>query len=138
MFSLIVTPVLFKNNTKDAAGSIVGYLFPVYFPFVVAVSGFSLLSYLLLLSWPLRRLQTITLCLLVSAFIFSISNYVVIHPQVKELKAKIHSFDKTMPDRTDEGLLRRKFKRLHQISVLFNMIVLIEGIALIVISQRSG
>ncbi|MBF0520144.1 MAG: DUF4149 domain-containing protein [Nitrospirae bacterium] len=138
VFSFIVTPLVFKNNTRDVAGSIVGYLFPVYFPFVAAVSGFSLLSYLFLLSWPLRRLQMSILCLLVLAFIFSLLNYIVIHPQVKEVKAKIHSFDKSMPDTTDEGLLQKKFKRLHQISVIFNVIILIEGIALIVISQRYG
>ncbi|MBF0404326.1 MAG: DUF4149 domain-containing protein [Nitrospirae bacterium] len=136
MFSIIVTPVIFKNNTRDAAGSIVGYLFPVYFPFVVGVSALSLLSYLLTLSWPLMRLQTIILCLLVSAFIFSMLNFTVIHPQVKKVKAKVHSFDKSMPDTVDEGLLRKKFKRLHQISVLLNLIILADGIALIVISQR--
>lgn len=138
MLSVIVTPVIFKNNTRDVASSMVGQLFPVYFPFVAAVCGLSLLSYLLMLSWPLRRLQAIILGLLVLAFVFSIINYRVIHPQVKEVKAKIHSFDKSMPDAPDESLLRQKFKSLHKISVLFNLIVLIDGIALIVISQRYG
>ncbi|MCG6550935.1 MAG: DUF4149 domain-containing protein [Candidatus Magnetominusculus sp. LBB02] len=138
MFSLIVTPVIFKNNTKDAAGAIVGYLFPVYFPFVAIICGLSLLSYLLTLSWPLKRLQTIMLCLLVFAFICSMVNYIVVHPQVKQVKAKIHSFDKSLPDTTAQAELQRKFKQLHKISVLFNLIILIEGMALIVIPQRYG
>ncbi len=133
MFTAIVTPIIFKYHTRDAAGSIVGFLFPAYFPFNLVVSGVCLTTYGLLLSGPIKRIHMVVLALLVSALLINIVSYFVIHPKVRAVKAKIHSFDQLEADNPVQQSLRRSFGKLHGISALLNLIVLAEGIVLVIL-----
>ncbi len=131
MFSFIVTPVLFKTHSRDMAGSIVGHIFPLYFLYNLILSGTALIVFLLLRLNSIRHIYYGALFLLTSAFIINLIHVTVIHPKVRRLKTEIHS----LAAPSEYLPVKREFAKFHRMSVILNLIVLLEGILLIIITH---
>ncbi len=132
LFTFIVTPVIFKSYGRDMAGEIVGRLFPSYFIFSVVVSVLSLV--LFLVSFQNRGINgyKLSLLLLIAAVVLSLYVSVRLHPEIKKVKQEIASFESSSP----EDPLRKRFRSLHAQSAILNILMLVDGVALLLISYR--
>lgn len=128
LFTFVVTPLLFKHYDRNKAGEIVGVLIPVYFRYVLLlVLVAAALLVLLWWAWsPLpRRLSVIVLVVAALA-----EGYVTfgLYPKIVEVKRQVASFE------ADPGSPQRKrFRSLHALSAVLNLVVLGDGVALLVL-----
>ncbi len=129
LFTFIVTPEIFRSYDSDAAGEIVGKLFPGYFLFTLV------LSILVLLAVPLCRslfgqsefrwsLGLAVIAVSINAFVFF-----KLHPEIHEVKKEVHSFQSLR----DDSAARKTFRKLHAVSMTLNLILLADGAALLLI-----
>lgn len=124
IFTLLLTPIIFKAMGRDAAGQIVGILFPGYFRWGLVCGGCALFCRLLLKERSL--LVVVIICAMLALTLFQ-AQY--LEPRVAELKKRIPSFETT----PKEDPLRREFGRLHGISAVCNLAVLGGGTVLIIL-----
>lgn len=125
IFTLLLTPILFKTENRDTAGRIVGNLFPGYFRWGIACGVVALLCGLAG-NWAGRRIPPV---LLVVMLVITSFQAFYVEPRAAELKRRIGSFEATSPDHP----LRREFARLHGISAACNLTVLAGGVILVVL-----
>jgi hypothetical protein len=125
IFTLLLTPILFRTESRDTAGRIVGNLFPGYFRWGIACGMVALLCRLGM-SGGVRRLPLVLLVIMLAVTSFQA---LYIEPRAAELKARISSFETTPKDHP----LRREFSRLHGISAACNLTVLAGGVVLVVL-----
>jgi hypothetical protein len=130
LFTFIMTPVIFKAYPRDAAGEIVGKLFPSYFLFCLTVSVAALLFFLA--SFQLRNslMNGISLVLISLAITMSLYANFRLYPEIKRVKQEVHSFETTAPN--DPSRIR--FRSLHAQSAIFNIILIADGLALLVMN----
>jgi uncharacterized membrane protein len=130
LFTFIITPVIFKSYPRDAAGEIVGELFPSYFLFSFAV-GVAALIFFLLSFQPRNSLMNAISVVLISLAI-AISLYVNfrLYPEIKRVKQEVHSFETTEPNNP----ARTRFRSLHAQSAIINIILIADGLALLVMN----
>jgi len=125
IFTLLLTPILFKTESRDTAGRIVGNLFPGYFRWGIACGIVALLCQVTG-SGTARRLPLILLVVMLAITSFQA---LYVEPRAAELKQRIGSFETTTKDHP----LRREFARLHGISAACNLTVLAGGVILVVL-----
>ncbi len=128
LFTFVLTPTLFKTQPRDLAGKIVGVLFPGYFRWGLACGAVALLCLLLLRG----RHFLPTLALLVLMLGLASFQAFSLEPKAAALKRQIVSFETTGKD----DPLRREFSKLHGISMACNLIVLLSGIGVIILTGR--
>jgi hypothetical protein len=125
IFTLMLTPILFKTEGRDVAGRIVGNLFPGYFRWGLACGLVALLCRLagrgLALKLPLTLLVVMLAVTSFQAF--------YVEPRAAELKRQIGSFETTSKDHP----LRKEFSKLHGVSAVCNLTVLAGGVVLVVL-----
>lgn len=125
LFTFVLTPALFRELDRDAAGNIVGILFPGYFRWGLACGAVALAC--LLLTRPPRLLAS---GIIIAAMLVVTSlQAFVIEPKAAALKKEIPSFVTTPADNP----LRQQFRTLHALSAAGNLGVIGGGIALIVL-----
>ncbi|MEW6720516.1 MAG: DUF4149 domain-containing protein [Thermodesulfobacteriota bacterium] len=126
LFTFVVTPILFRTQGRDAAGKIVGTIFPHYFRYVLVLAGVVLLLRLLS-GEAFRGWRRVVGTLLAASAIF-LAGYQAysLLPRMEEVKRAAVSFETAAPDSAS----RKEFSRLHGISMVLNMIVLLEGATL--------
>jgi len=131
LFTFIVTPEIFRSYGRDAAGEIVGKLFPGYFLFTMV------LSVLVLLMLPLCRslfgqtgfrwsISLAAVAIVINAFIFF-----KLHPEIRQIKQEVHSFQSIQ----DDSPARNTFRKLHALSMTLNLILLADGATLLLIGS---
>jgi len=125
LFTFVLTPILFRTQPRDLAGKIVGVLFPGYFRWGVCCCGVALLC-LLVLHGSAFLPTLIILLVMLAATLFQA---LFIEPRAKGLKQQIGSFENT----TKEHPLRKEFSKLHGISAICNLAVLVGGVVLVVL-----
>lgn len=125
LFTLVLTPILFRSLNRDQAGAIVGYLFPGYFRWGLAC-GVIALAALAFMKLPRKRLAA---TLLVVMLAITAVQAFVIEPQAAALKREIPSFETTPPD----DPLRVQFRKLHGISAAGNLAVIGGGVGLVLL-----
>lgn len=125
IFTLMLTPILFKTESRDVAGRIVGNLFPGYFKWGLVCGVIALVCRLSGRGFNLK-LPVIALILMLLVTMFQ-SFYV--EPRAAELKQQIGSFETTSKDHP----LRKEFSRLHGVSAVCNLTVLAGGVLLVVL-----
>ena len=125
IFTLMLTPILFKTETRDVAGRIVGNLFPGYFRWGMACGAIALICRLAIHGMD----QKLPVILLVVMLALSSFQAFYIEPRAAELKRQIGSFETTGKDHP----LRKDFSKLHGISAVCNLTVLISGVVLVVL-----
>jgi hypothetical protein len=128
LFTVILTPAIFRNFDRDLAGSIVGVMFPGYFRWGLACGAVAL-ACLLLANRPQRLALAV---ILVAMLAVTSVQALVIEPRAAALKEQIPSFVTTPADHP----LRQQFKKLHGISAAGNLGVIGGGILLILLFKR--
>jgi hypothetical protein len=130
IFTLVVTPAIFRSYSRDVAGEIVGRLFPGYFLYTLALSALALLLFLLLGGNPAAKAYRFSLFLLTAALLVNAYITFKLHPDAVQIKRQVTSFEQESSD----SPARREFRRLHGISAVLNLCVLADGITLLVLS----
>ena len=126
-FTFLVTPVIFRTQTRDSAGKIVGALFPVYFRFCLgitivvlvarAASGRAFTG-----ARQLAGTALVVFCLaIVSYHTFGLAPRMA---TVRETVVSVEAAPKEDP-------ARREFSRLHGLSMTLNLVVIVAGAILI-------
>jgi len=127
MFTFIVTPVIFRSYSRDAAGDIVGKLFPMYFLFCIAVAAAALVTLLLMTEYRSTTKYIISIILVILALCSSIYLKFYLHPEIVSVKQQIASFETV----SAEDPLRKKFRSLHAKSAVLNLAMLADGLTLL-------
>ncbi len=125
LFTFVLTPTIFKTETRDVAGRIVGYLFPGYFRWGLACGAVALAALLIVRgkNWvPAAAL--IVVMLAVTAF-----QAFHVEPKAAIIKQQIPSFETTPKDHP----MRREFSKLHGISAACNLSVIAGGVVLVIL-----
>lgn len=125
IFTLMLTPILFKTESRDVAGRIVGNLFPGYFRWGLAC-GVVALGCTLISRGTGFRLHLVVLAAMLALTCFQA---LYVEPRAADLKQRIGSFEQTSKD----DPLRREFSRLHGVSAVCNLAVLAGGVVLVVL-----
>lgn len=125
IFTLMLTPILFKTEPRDIAARIVGNLFPGYFRWGMACGVIALVCRLVSrgvdFKLPVIILVVMLLTTLFQAF--------YVEPRAAELKQQIGSFETT----SKEHPLRKEFSKLHGVSAVCNLSVLAGGVLLVIL-----
>lgn len=129
IFTFLVTPVIFQSFGRDAAGEIVGKLFPYYFPYNLFLSLAALVFFLLFFGVRGKIQNKITIILLTIAILINLFVFFKLHPDTVSIKQQIQTFE----TQSEESSMRGQFRKLHGISALLNILLLIDGIALLVL-----
>jgi hypothetical protein len=125
IFTLMLTPILFKTESRDVAGRIVGNLFPGYFRWGIACGVIALVCRLAGRGLALKLPVIVLVAMLaVSAF-----QAFWVEPRAAALKQQIGSFETTTKDHP----LRKEFAKLHGVSAVCNLTVLAGGVLLVVL-----
>ena len=125
IFTLMLTPILFKTESRDTAARIVGNLFPGYFRWGMACGVIALVCRLSGRGFELK-LPVIVLAIMLAVTSFQAF---LIEPRAAELKRQIGSFEST----SKEHPLRKEFTKLHAVSAISNLTVLAGGVLLVVL-----
>ena len=131
LYTFVMTPAIFAAYPRNTAGEIVGTMMPHYFLFQFAAAGVAALVMIALWrSWPARR-RVVCLALLLGAL--AAQSYVQwrLYPQILAVKARVASFE-SAPDAPE----RRRFRTLHGLSMMMNLLVLADGTLLLALARR--
>lgn len=130
LFTFILTPVIFRSYSRDAAGEIVGKLFPSYFLFTLAISAAALI--LFFLSFPDGNTLRYRISIVLGSLAVIIALYVNfrLYPEAKKVKQEVHSFAAAAPD----DPARTRFRRLHAQSAILNLFMIADGLVLLIIN----
>jgi len=125
IFTLVLTPILFKTEGRDIAARIVGNLFPAYFRRGLVCGVIALVCRMA--SRGLDFKMPVILLAVMLAMVSFQAFYV--EPHAAELKRQIGSFESTSKDHP----LRKEFSKLHGVSAVCNLTVLVGGLVLVVL-----
>lgn len=125
IFTLMLTPILFKTESRDVAGRIVGNLFPGYFRWGLACGVIALICRLGSRGFSVK-LPVVVLVIMLAVTCFQA---LYVEPKAAELKRQIGSFETTGKDHP----LRKEFSKLHGVSAVCNLGVLAGGVLLVVL-----
>jgi len=126
-FTFVVTPVIFRTQTRDSAGKIVGAIFPVYFRFCLGVAVVALAARAAAgIAFSGARQMAGTALVVFSLAIVSYHTF-GLAPRMAEVRETIVSLE-TAPK---EDPARREFSRLHGLSMTLNLVVILAGAILI-------
>jgi hypothetical protein len=133
IFTFLVTPVIFQSFGRDAAGEIVGKLFPYYFPYNLVLSVLALIIFLVFIGIKGKAQNKITILLLTIAILINLYVTFKLHPDIVSIKQQIKTFE----TQSDESPARNQFRKMHGISAILNILLLMDGIALFVIAAPA-
>jgi len=133
LYTFVLTPAIFAAYPRNTAGEIVGTMMPHYFRFqfaAVVVAALVLIAAWRL--WPGRR-RAVCLALVIGAL--AAQTYVQLHlyPQILAVKSRVESFESN-PDSPE----RKRFRSLHGVSMLLNLLVLMDGALLLALVPARG
>jgi len=133
IFTFLVTPIIFQSFSRDTAGQIVGKLFPYYFPYNLVLSVLALVVFLLFVGIQGKIQNKITMILLIAALLINLFVTFKLYPDIKGVKQQIVAFE----TRSDESPIRNKFRKLHKLSAILNILLLIDGAVLLILHKTS-
>ena len=133
IFTFLVTPVIFQSFSRDTAGEIVGKLFPYYFSYNLILSVVALAIFLVFIGIKGNIRGKITIILLSIAVLINLFIIFKLHPDIISVKQQIKTFE----TQSDESPARNQFRKLHAISAILNILLLIDGTALIILNNIS-
>lgn len=125
IFTLLLTPILFKTESRDTAARIVGILFPGYFRWGLVCGAVALICKLIERGFGHKA----SLLLLIAMLALTSFQAFYVEPKAAELKRQIGSFATT----SKEDPLRQEFAKLHGLSATCNLVVLASGLVLVVL-----
>lgn len=125
IFTLMLTPILFKTESRDIAARIVGNLFPAYFRWGMACGVIALVCRFAGRGFAVKLPLVVLLVMLITTSFQAL----YVEPRAAELKQQIGSFETTGNDHP----LRKQFSKLHGVSAVCNLTVLAGGVLLVVL-----
>ena len=125
IFTLMLTPILFKTESRDTAARIVGNLFPAYFRWGLVCGLIALVCRLVGRGTGGKA----SLSILAVMLVLVLFQAMYVEPHAADLKRRIGSFETTSKD----DPLRREFGKLHGVSAVCNLAVLVGGIVLVLL-----
>jgi len=128
LFTFVVTPVIFRTQERDAAGKVVGSIFPVYFRYVLVLAALALLARIAAGEAFHGARQWVGTLLIATAILLTGYQAFGLVPRMEHVKRSAPSFETAPP--VDPA--RKEFSRLHGISMGVNLLVLLEGTVLVV------
>jgi uncharacterized membrane protein len=128
LFTFVVTPVVFRTQGREAAGKIVGAIFPLYFRYGLVLTAVALLTRMVAGEAFHGVRQWVGTLLILTALLLTGFQAYGLTPQMERVKRSVTSFEAAPPD----DPARKEFSRLHGISMVVNLVILLEGAALIV------
>jgi uncharacterized membrane protein len=128
LFTFIVTPVIFRTQGRDAAGKVVGAIFPLYFRYGLILTTVALLARMVAGEAFHGARQWAGTLLILTALLLTGYQAYGLAPRMERVKQSVASFENAPPD----DPARKEFSRLHGISMVVNLVILLEGVALIV------
>src|SRR6185369_7480624 len=123
LFTLVLTPLLFKTEARDTAARIVGTFFPGYFRWGLACGGIALCCRLLSRGRGIDLAAGILMAMLALTAVQAF----YVEPRAAGIKREIGSFETTSKDHP----LRKEFSKLHAVSAVCNLLVLGGGVVLV-------
>jgi len=131
VFTLLVTPAVFRSFGRDRAGEVVDKLFPSYFPFLLLLSVAALL--LLLVAAGGRLVAGARAAALLIALAVAMNAYHLwkVYPDSLEVRRGVTSFERDPPD----SPARAAFRRLHGLSSALNLAVLLDGLVVLALAR---
>jgi len=130
IFTFLVTPIIFQSFGRDTAGEIVGKLFPYYFPYNLVLSVVALAIFIVFIGIKGNIRRKIPIILLSIAVLINLFITFKLHSDIISVKQQIKTFE----TQSDEYPARNQFRKLHTISAILNILLLIDGSALIILS----
>ncbi len=132
VFSLVMTPVLFRTQPRQTAARVVGAMMPVYFRYAAVVVGAALAARFAA-GWgfagPQPSLGTV---ILGAALAANLWQAFVLVPRIERVKSRIPSFE---PGDAHHPA-RREFGRLHAFSMTLDFL-LMAAAALLIAAQEA-
>lgn len=125
LFTFVLTPAIFSHYDRDAAGQVVGVLFPGYFAWGLVLGAIALACHLILEKSGRKKVTVI----LGAMLLISLVQAYWIEPKAAALKKEIPSFVTTPPDHP----ARKEFRSLHGISSSVNLANIGGGLFLLII-----
>jgi hypothetical protein len=133
IFTFLVTPIIFQSFGRNTAGEIIGKLFPYYFPYNLIISILALVVFLLFIGIRGKAENKIMIILLAAAVLINLFITFKLYPDIRSVKQQIASFE----IKTDESPMRNQFGKMHRTSAILNILLLIDGTALLILSNIS-
>jgi hypothetical protein len=127
LFSFVVTPVIFRTQGREAAGRIVGAIFPLYFRYCLVLTAVALTARVVAGEAFHGVRQWRGTVLILTALLLSGYQAYGLAPRMERVKQSVASFEAAPADDPS----RKEFARLHGISMVVNLTILLEGVALI-------
>jgi hypothetical protein len=128
LFTFVVTPVIFRTQGRDAAGKIVGSIFPLYFRYGLVLAALALLARIAAGEAFHGAHRWVGTLLIATAVLLTGYQAFGLAPRMERVKHSVASFETALPD----DPARKEFSRLHGISMGVNLLVLLEGTVLVV------
>jgi hypothetical protein len=125
LFTFVLTPMLFRSESRDTAARIVGLFFPGYFRWGVGCGIVALICRVILSG---KGQLPAALIIFVMLTLSSVQAF-YIEPKAAAIKREIVSFETTPKDHP----LRREFAKLHGVSAVCNLSVIAGGVILVVL-----
>lgn len=125
IFTLLLTPILFKTENRDTAARIVGNLFPAYFKWGLACGAVALACRL----FGRTGMSWVPATVLIVMLVVTSFQAFYVEPKAAELKRQVGSFETTPKDHP----LRKEFSKLHGVSAVCNLVVMAGGMLLVVL-----
>ena len=131
LFTFVMTPVIFRTHGRDAAGKIVGSIFPAYFRYGLVLAALALLARIAAGEAFHGARQWVGTLLVATAILLIGCQAYLLVPRMEQVKRSVTSFETASP----EDPARKEFSRLHGISMVVNLVVFLEGAALVVAGE---
>ena len=131
-FSFFAAPSIFKKLPREAAGDVVGDIFPKYRAIGYASSAVLLVTLAIMMNSE-KDSQYSRLVLLVLMAAIGLYSGLVVGKQAASIKAGM----KASADAEKKDALRAEFRKVHAISSILNMSVLALGIAFIFLTSMK-
>ena len=133
LYTFVMTPAIFAAYSRNTAGEIVGTMMPHYFRFQFAAAAVAALVMVALWrAWP-GRSRLLCLGLVLGALAAQSFVQWRLYPQILEVKSRVASFE-TAPESPE----RRRFRTLHGVSMLLNLLILADGTLLLALARRPA
>ncbi len=134
VFSLVMTPVIFRTQARETAARVVGAMMPVYFRYAL-VTVAAALAARIGAGWGIAGLQPSlgTAILALALFANGWLAFVLV-PRMERIKAMIPSFE----EGDAHHPARREFGRLHGLSMTVNFLLMAGAAILIAANDVFG
>lgn len=129
-FTFAAAPSIFKTLPKETAGEVVGSIFPKYWitGYIASILATASLIWIssIRMAWPGWRLPVLIVMTVVSFY-----SGLIVGKRARAIKARIKEGS------DDKEALRRDFRKVHAVSAILNIVVIILGLGFIYLTSAT-